>query len=130
MNKIEFRRNHTVSGTGSGINRRAIVMVFFFFVFILGILYLSGNLNRSDNNKAVSLHVYFHHNNQIIIQKDTTNYDNYASVLKRNIAKFKNNRILIKMYLPPGMKVKEISDIIQISNAFKGVDVNYYTLNS
>jgi preprotein translocase subunit SecG len=117
MNKIEFRRNHTVSGTGSGINRRAIVMVFFFFVFILGMLYLSGNLNMSDNNKAVSLHVYFHHNNQIIIQKDTTNYDNYASVLKRNIAKLNKDRIQIKLYLPPGMKVKEMSVIFQISNA-------------
>ncbi len=130
MNKIEFRRNHTGTGSGSNISKRAIVMVFFFFLFIFGILYLSGNLIINENNKVNALNVYIHNPNHIIIQKDTTNYDNYASVLKRNIAKIKNENIQIKIHMPPSLKIREITDIIQISNAFKGVSVNYFTLKS
>jgi hypothetical protein len=129
MNKIEFRRNHTLAARGSTINKRAILMVFVFFVFLFTLLYLSGNLSFNENKKS-TLNIYFYSNNQIIVQQDTTNYDNFASVLKQKIINLKQESIEIRMYLAPNLKVREMSDIVQISNAFKGINVKYFTLKS
>jgi hypothetical protein len=64
------------------------------------------------------INVTFLQHNQYKINNDTTNFENFASVLKEKIRKFKRDNLELRLFLPKDKKMEELSDIIQIANAF------------
>jgi biopolymer transport protein ExbD len=60
---------------------------------------------------------------KIIIQGDTTNYDNFASKLKKEISKVKKMKAMVQVNLPKNKKAGQFLELIQIVTAFENVEL-------
>jgi len=118
MQKIEFRRNHVNKRSGP-VSRRSIIIAVALFI-IFGIIVASQVPEKKNKNQAV-ITVTFLEDNQYKINKDTTNFENFASNLKAKIQNHSKEALELRILLPKDKKMEEINDILQIANAF---DVN------
>ena len=70
---------------------------------------------------CISIKVEMKDRSTFIINKDTTNYENFASVLKEEVKEYRSkyayNIIEIALKLPKAEKTEEIADIIKIVDA-------------
>lgn len=73
--------------------------------------------------KNASLSVTFLASGDYLIGKDTTNYDNFASVLSRQIQQLKQKsaNVELRLILPKNKNTGQVADIVQITNAFEGI---------
>lgn len=115
MQKIEFRRNHVNKRSGP-ISKRSIITAIALFI-IFGII-VSLLPAKKEIKELSIINVTFLQHNQYKINNDTTNFENFASVLKEKIQKFKRDNLELRLFLPKDKKMEELSDIIQIANAF------------
>jgi biopolymer transport protein ExbD len=115
MQKIEFRRNHVNKRSGPISKRSIIIAIALFIIFGIIISLLPA---KKEIKELSIINVTFLQHNQYKINNDTTNFENFASVLKEKIRKFKRDNLELRLFLPKDKKMEELSDIIQIANAF------------
>jgi biopolymer transport protein ExbD len=115
MQKIEFRRNHVNKRSGPISKRAIIIAIAIFLIFGIIVLLLPA---KKEIKELSIINVTFLKHNQYKINNDTTNFENFASVLKEKIQKFKRDNLELRLFLPKDKKMEELSDIIQIANAF------------
>jgi hypothetical protein len=66
--------------------------------------------------------IAFLENDKYLIQSDTTSYDDFASVLRKELDKIAVDKsVELLITIPKDRKVGEVSDIIQVASAFDGV---------
>ena len=119
--KVEFRRNHYKGGKG-GFPRNRILI----FVVVLIAMFLAFSLkNKSKPAKSVTQNIYVNilDKDKIIINSDTTNFDHFASVLKKEISRGKNLKKMVHVNLPKDKKAGEFFELIQIINAFENIEL-------
>ena len=115
MQKIEFRRNHVNKRSGPISKRSIIIAIALFIIFGIIVSFLPA---KKEIKELSIINVTFLQHNQYKINNDTTNFENFASVLKEKIRKFKRDNLELRLFLPKDKKMEELSDIIQIANAF------------
>jgi biopolymer transport protein ExbD len=115
MQKIEFRRNHANKRSGPISKRSIIIAIALFIIFGIIVTLLPA---KKEIKELSIINVTFLQHNQYKINNDTTNFENFASVLKEKIQKFKRDNLELRLFLPKDKKMEELSDIIQIANAF------------
>jgi hypothetical protein len=115
MQKIEFRRNHVNKRSGPLSKRSIIIAIALFLIFCIIVAFLPA---KKEIKELSIINVTFLQHNQYKINNDTTNFENFASVLKEKIRKFKRDNLELRLFLPKDKKMEELSDIIQIANAF------------
>jgi biopolymer transport protein ExbD len=115
MQKIEFRRNHVNKRSGPISKRSIIIAIALFIIFGIIVSLLPA---KKEIKELSIINVTFLQHNQYKINNDTTNFENFASVLKEKIRKFKRDNLELRLFLPKDKKMEELSDIIQIANAF------------
>lgn len=115
MQKIEFRRNHVKKRSGPMSKRSIIIAIALFLIFCIIVAFLPA---KKEIKELSIINVTFLQHNQYKINNDTTNFENFASVLKEKIQKFKRDNLELRLFLPKDKKMEELSDIIQIANAF------------
>lgn len=119
--KVEFRRNHYNGGKGGFQKNRILI----FIVVLLG-LFLAFSLNykpKPIGRVVQSINIKVLNDDKIIVQDDTTNFDNFASILKKEISKGKKNKKVVKVNIPKNKKAGQFLDLIQIINAFENVEL-------
>jgi hypothetical protein len=124
MQKIEFRRNHVNKRSGP-ISKRSIFIAIALFI-VLVIIVVSQTPTKEIHHFSV-INVTFLPKNQYLIEKDTSNYENFASVLRDKISEQKNKVIELRIILPKHKTMEEVEDIIQIANAFDKVNLRLLT---
>ena len=125
MSRIEFRRNHTVGKRGSMLGRSAVLLAI--AVFGIFILLLSAFYKKTEQPVDKVIIVTFLSDGYYIVGGDTTNYDNFASVLKEKISAQKDKQMELNIRIPKEKNMGEINDILQIANAFEGLDIKLST---
>jgi biopolymer transport protein ExbD len=125
MQKVEFRRNHTVGRRGSMLGRSAVLLAI--AVFGIFILLLTAFYKKTEQPVNKVIIVTFLSDGYYIVGGDTTNYDNFASVLKEKIVAQKDKQTELNIRIPKDKNMGEINDILQIANAFEGVDLKLST---
>ena len=119
--KVEFRRNHYNGGKGGFPKNRIlifiVVLIGFFLAFSLK--YKPKPVKFANQNIYVSII----DKDKIIIQGDTTNYDNFASKLKKEISKVKKMKAMVQVNLPKNKKAGQFLELIQIVTAFENVEL-------
>ncbi len=119
--KVEFRRNHSNKGKG-GFPRNRIII---FIVVLLG-LFLAFSLNykpKPVGRVVQSINIKVLNDDKIIVQDDTTNFDNFASVIKKEISKGKKVKTIVHVNLPINKKAGQFLELIQIVTAFENVEL-------
>ncbi|WP_052597226.1 hypothetical protein [Aureispira sp. CCB-QB1] len=112
---MAFRRNFNKADDAQ--IRRKIIVLIGTIVTVVILAQLAWELSHSDTPHLIEVEML--DRNQFIIQGDTTNYEEFASKLKKEVIQSKkehlNNQIQLK--LPPTSKQsKEVADIIMIVN--------------
>lgn len=125
MSRIEFRRNHTVGKRGSMLGRSAVLLAI--AVFGIFILLLTAFYKKKEQPVNKVIIVTFLSDGYYIVGGDITNYDNFASVLKEKILAQKDKQTELNIRIPKDKNMGEINDILQIANAFEGVDLKLST---
>ena len=115
MRKIEFRRNHVNKRSGPVSKRSIIIAIALFIVFVI---IIAAQPSKKEIQHFSVINVTFLKNNQYKINSDTTNFENFASLLKEKIQAQKKGAVELRIILPKDKKMDELSDIIQIANAF------------
>ena len=120
MKKVEFRRNHYTESRGSLMSRKGIMLtaVLFFLLFFL-FNYFSKD---TEVKKLTFISVRVLNDSTFIVDSDTTNYDNFASVLIIAVKEHKDAEEL-RIHLPKDKTVGQLNDVIQIANAIEGVSL-------
>lgn len=115
---MAFRRSFS-KAEQSTITRKAILLT-----GAVIMLFLLVKLSIDALNKPASMYyivVKMEDRSKFIINQDTTNYDNFASILKEKVTtareKYPYNKITIYLQLPKADKTAEIVDILQIVDA-------------
>ena len=115
---MAFRRSFS-KAEQSTITRKAILLT-----GAVIMLFLLVKLSIDALNKPVSMYyivVKMEDRSKFIINQDTTNYDNFASILKEKVSAARKvypyNKITIYLQLPKADKTAEIVDILQIVDA-------------
>ena len=118
---MEFRRNHNTKLRGGSFRKRAILLVFVVLAMVFWMIYMSQNLVKPK--KRPVLHVSFLGAENYLIGKDTTIYDNFASVLTMHVRNLKKQSKWIELHLtlPKDKNAAQVMDIVQIANAYEGV---------
>lgn len=112
---MAFKRNIEKPAEGQ-IRKKAIILTgAIVSIFLLAsILWTTGNKKPAHviEVQMLSADVY-------LVEGDTTNYDNFASILKKAVGdakqNYSSNRIALK--LPPAKQSKEIADVLLVVNA-------------
>lgn len=119
---VKFRRNYERIGFG-GFGRRAIVLLLAAIGICGFLVYIATQIKFYKPAATAILKVNILNENRYIIQKDTTNYEKFASVLRRKVKKLKeqDRPVKILLQLPKSAKVGQVADILMIANAFEGV---------
>jgi biopolymer transport protein ExbD len=115
MQKIEFRRNHVNKRSGPISKRSIIIAIALFIIFGIIVSLLPA---KKEIKELSIINVTFLQHNQYKINNDTTNFENFASVLKEKIQKHRKEILELRLHLPKNKKMEELNDIIQIANAF------------
>ena len=119
--KVEFRRNHYNGGKG-GFPRNRI----FIFVVVLIAMFLAFSLkNKPKPANSVTQNIYVNilDKDKIIINSDTTNFDHFASKLKKEISKVKKMKSMVHVNLPKNKKAGQFLELLQIVTAFENVEL-------
>jgi hypothetical protein len=124
MQKIEFRRNHVNKRSGPVSKRAILVAITLFIIFII---IIAAQAPKKEIQHSPLINVTFLQKNLYLVNKDTTDYENFASVLKEKISKHKNTMVELRIILPKEKKMEEVDDIILIANAFENVNLRLLT---
>ena len=120
MSKIEFHRNH-VTLRGTDLRRRSIILIFVVAFFVVFAFFVPKDTTNQKIEKTV-IKIAFLENDKYLIQSDTTSYDDFASVLRKELDKIAVDKsVELLITIPKDRKVGEVSDIIQVASAFDGV---------
>lgn len=124
---MEFRRNHVTPLRGRSFLKRAILLVFVVLAMIFWGAVLSTKITIPADHPKLT--VSFIDSTHYLIGKDTTNYDDFASMLIAKIKSLKKEASHIDLLLtvPKNKNAGQIADIIQIVNAFDGVNLKIAT---
>ena len=120
---IEFRRNHNTPIRGRGFLKRGILLVFVVVAMIFWGVILSAKITVPAANPKLT--VSFIDSTHYLIGKDTTNYDDFASILIAEIRTLKKEAKHIDLLLkvPKNKNTGQIADIVRIVNSFDGVNL-------
>jgi hypothetical protein len=103
----------------SGIRRKAVVMTMAVVLFV--VLLKSGVDFINTPSEIHYIQVKMQNRKTFIINKDTTNYNNFASVLKEEVKQYRKkydyNNIEILVQLPQAENTEEIADVIKLVDA-------------
>lgn len=112
---MAFRRNIEKPAEGQ-IRKKAVILTGAIFS-----IFLLASLIWTIKNKPAAhvIEVQMLSADVYLVEGDTTNYDNFASILKMAVGKanktYSSNRITLK--LPPAKQSKEIADVLLVVNA-------------
>lgn len=103
----------------SNIKRRAVLLTALVFVLAFFLQTWLGNWISPTKTTGNALTIHFLSDTTYLVEADTTNYDQFASVLRKAIAKAKKEykKNYIKIVIPKTKKVGAIADIILAVNA-------------
>jgi hypothetical protein len=100
------------------------ITVALFIIFVVLLSYFSP---KKEIPKLAVIEVSFLKNNHFKIAGDTTNYENFASVLLEKLRGYKDKNIELRLLLPKDKKMQEIDEIFQIANAIENVKLRLIT---
>jgi hypothetical protein len=121
---LAFRRNIDKAGEGQ-IRRKAIVLT----GAIVAIFVLTKLLLDAWSEPSIyTIKVEMLSQDVFIVQQDTTNYDRFASILKKEVveAKKKYTTSQIQLHLPDVDQSKEITNVIMVVTAMN-IDWSIHT---
>lgn len=124
MHKVEFRRNHVTKRGGMLSKRTIMITVALFIIFVVLLSYFSP---KKEIPKLAVIEVSFLKNNHFKIAGDTTNYENFASVLLEKVKGYKDKPVELRLFLPKNKKMQDIDEIFQIANAIENVNLKLIT---
>ncbi|MCH2043134.1 MAG: hypothetical protein MK212_03260 [Saprospiraceae bacterium] len=112
----KFRRSAPIQERRSNKGRLISMLIILIFL-VVGMKFLFEQFINIP--KASEIEVVFVEQNVYIISGDTTNYDNFTSVLLAKLQQTKENPlgVHIKIQIPKGKTVADVADIVQVINA-------------
>ena len=115
---MAFRRSFEKIESGN-IKRRAVLLTVLVFVLAFFLQTGLGTWIRPHKVVANEVTVHFLSDTTYLIETDTTNYDQFASILRETIAKAKKKykENYINIVIPKSKKVGAIANIILAVNA-------------
>lgn len=119
MAKVEFRRNHATPLQAGTLRRRSLML----FLVLAGLIVFATTF-RVEQKVAQNVNVLkiaFLSDSLYLIENDTTNYQDFASVLMKQVQKHEKAPLEVLLYLPKRTNYSQFSDIFQIINALDGV---------
>ena len=118
---VKFKRNYETPMRGGNIRRRAIVLTFVVVTMVFLMVYLSNNLVKPKSPLTIKISML--DDNLYLIDQDTSNYEDFASKLKKRVIACKkaSDWVEIKMTLPKNTQAGNVADILMVANAFDGV---------
>lgn len=115
---MRFRRSFEKIESGN-IKRRAILLTALVFVLVFFVQTWLGTWVKPQKATGNEVTVHFLSDTTYLVETDTTNYDQFASILRQTIAKAKkkHKENYINIVIPKSKKVGAIADIILAANA-------------
>jgi hypothetical protein len=123
MHEIKFRRSHSGTAMSSVSVKRLFLVIILFFVLVAVGFYFKNELNSPK--KFSSVLILYVDKSKIIINKDTTQFDLFASKLLQVIKSGKRDGIIsVDFYVPETVKAYEILDLIAIVQSIENTKLN------
>ncbi len=123
MHEIKFRRSHSGTGMSSGSVKRLFLVIILFVVLVAVGFYFKNKLNSPE--KFSSVLILYVDKSKIIINKDTTQFDLFASKLLQIIKSGdKEGIISVDFYVPETVKAYEILDLIALVQSIENTKLN------
>ncbi|MCP4441896.1 MAG: hypothetical protein GY810_23560 [Aureispira sp.] len=115
---MAFRRSYEKLEQGN-IKRRAIMLTAIVFVLAFFVQAWLGNWITPKPIEGNEVSVHFLSDTTYLIETDTTNYDQFASMLRKAIvqAKQQHEENYINIVIPKSKRVGSIADIVLVANA-------------
>lgn len=119
---MKFQRNYEPISR-SNFSRRVILLVMVVGGMSIFFFLLTKRFTIYETPAPVVVHVSILDDNTFIVEKDTTNYEKLASVLRKEIAVLRKQErpIEIWMHIPEKATAGELSEIFMLGTAFDGV---------